>query len=155
MKIVLVVEGSSEKQLPAFLKRWLDAQALPQRVGIHVVSFDGNAKLLREAAQRTRLHLQESDTLAVFSLLDLYGLPIEYPAHASDRNAKIVFARNYVSGLIDQPDRPRFHPHFAVHEFEAWLLSDRSLFPNINLPAKCDRPEEVDFDTHRPGCSIT
>ena len=41
MKFILFVEGHTERQvLPAFLKRWLDAQ-LAQPVGIKVVRFEG------------------------------------------------------------------------------------------------------------------
>ncbi len=42
----------------------------------------------------------------------------------------------------------RFRQHFAVHETEAWLLSDPSLFPRAitsRLPARGDRPESVNF----------
>lgn len=41
MKIVLFVEGHTEKKsLPDFFKRWLDPQ-LPERIGIKVVRFEG------------------------------------------------------------------------------------------------------------------
>ena len=38
---------------------------------------------------------------------------------------------------------------FAVHEFEAWLLSQPTIFPRdivATLPGKIAQPETVDFD---------
>ena len=41
MKLVLFVEGYTErKALPDFFRRWLDPRA-PQRVGIKIVRFEG------------------------------------------------------------------------------------------------------------------
>jgi hypothetical protein len=44
---------------------------------------------------------------------------------------------------------PRFRQHFAVHETEAWLLSDPSILPKqvrAALPRRCERPETVNFE---------
>jgi hypothetical protein len=144
VKIVLLMEGWTEKELPPFLKRWLDPQ-LPQPISIQAVRFEGVHHFLDNVAKKTQLHLVNSDAIAVFGLLDLYGLRLDYPRHA-DRDHKIAFARNHIVNRITPADRPRFRQHFAVHETEAWLLSDPLLFPTLTLPSKCARPEEVDFD---------
>lgn len=144
MKIVLLVEGWTEKELPPFLKRWLDSQ-LPQPVRIQPVRFEGNAHYLDNVANKTRFHLSSDDTIAVFGLLDLYGLKFDYPKHA-DRDQKIAHARAEIMRRIPEADRLRFRQHFAVHETEAWLLSDPRLFPTLKLPASSARPEDVDFD---------
>ena len=144
MKIVLLMEGWTEKQLPEFFKRWLDPQ-LPRSVGIQPVRFEGNPHFLKDFAGKTAFHLQREDTIAVFGLLDLYGLKLEYPKH-SDRDQKIKFAREYVTNKIAPADRPRFRQHFAVHETEAWFLSEPRLFQSITLPKQCERPEDVNFD---------
>ena len=145
MKIVLLVEGWTEKELKPFIKRWLDTQLSPQTVGLQVVRFEGNAQFLRDVAGKTHFHLSLNDTIAVFGLLDLYGLKLDYPKQAG-RDQKIKFARDHIVNKIAPADRPRFRQHFAVHETEAWFLSDPRLFSTIKLPAKCDRPEEVNFD---------
>jgi len=144
MKIVLLMEGWTEKQLPEFFKRWLDPQ-LPQHVGIQPVRFEGNPHYLKDFAGKTTFHLQRADTIAVFGLLDLYGLKLEYPKH-SDRDQKIKFARELFTNKIEPADRPRFRQHFAVHETEAWFLSEPRLFQSITLPKQCERPEDVNFD---------
>lgn len=145
VKIVLLVEGWTEKELPLFLKRWLDPQ-LAQPVGIQAVRFNGATDFMDNVATKTRLHLTDRNTIAVFGLLDLYGLRLPYPKHA-EREERTTFAKNQILQRINADDRTRFRQHFAVHEIEAWFLSDPRLFlPNITLPAKCNRPEEVDFD---------
>jgi hypothetical protein len=89
--------------------------------------------------------LARDDSVAVFGLLDLYGLKLDYPRHA-ERDQRIDFARAEITKRIDATCQPRFRQHFAVHETEAWLLSDTRLFPTLTLPANCARPEEVDFN---------
>ena len=143
MKIVLLIEGWTEKELPSFLKRWLDPQ-LPQPIGIQSVRSEGANHFLENVAIKTSLHLSNSDTVAVFGLLDLYGLILNYPRHA-ERDQKIAFARKHIVSRVAPADRPRFRQHFAVHETEAWFLSDPRLFPTITLPASCAYPEDVDF----------
>ena len=151
MKIVLFVEGKTEKELPPFLKRWLDPQIPQQKqIGIQAVRFEGVNHFLENVSIKANLHLASKDTLAVFGLLDLYGLKLDYPKHA-DRDQKIAFARAEITKRIDAANRLRFQQHFAVHETEAWLLSDTRLFPTITLPANCARPEEVDFDEPPSG----
>jgi Domain of unknown function (DUF4276) len=142
MSIVLLMEGYTERELPPFLKRWLDPRLAQRAVRISPVRYNGNGAYLADVHDRTHFHLQQPDTLAVFGLLDLYELKLSYPRNSS-RNQRIAFARNHIVNLVDPADRPRFHQYFAVHEFEAWLLSDPGLFPSIKLPASCAQPEQV------------
>jgi hypothetical protein len=144
MKIVLLIEGWTEKELPPFLKRWLDTQ-LPQPIRIQPVRFEGNQHYLDDVANKTHLHLATAETIAVFGLLDLYGLKLDYPKYA-DRDQRIKFARDHITDRITPAYRPRFRQHFAVHETEAWFLSEPRLFQSITLPKQCERPEDVNFD---------
>src|SRR3990172_8340608 len=69
VRLVLLVEGWTEKELPAFLKRWLDPQ-LPRPIGIHAVRLPGAPNFVNNVAKRVRSHLtHEEDTIAVFGLL--------------------------------------------------------------------------------------
>ncbi len=145
MKIVLFVEGWTEKALPLFLKRWLDPQLAPYTIAVTPVRFNGVNDFLDNLANKARLHLDAPGTIVVVGLLDLYGLRLAYPKHA-DRDQKIAFARMEITNRIEKAYRPRFRQHFAVHETEAWFLSDPLLFSAITLPDKCARPEEIDFD---------
>lgn len=146
MRIVLFVEGWTETALPAFLKRWLDPR-LERPVGLRpVVRFDGVRDYLSGMARKAQLYLAEDDTLAVFGLLDLHGLPLDFPKNM-DRDARIAWARQQIESKIAEPYRDRFRQHFAVYETEAWLLSNPALFPapvRKRLPGKPS--EEINFN---------
>ncbi len=148
MKFILFVEGHTEdKALPKFLKRWLDPQ-LPSPVGIKTVRFEGWPQLVKDAPTKARMHLQgpdKADIIAVISLLDLYG-PTIYPEHVSSAAAKHDWAKQFLEAAVGQE---KFFQFFAVHEVEAWLLSDPTIFPpevRKVLPPKAKQPETVNFN---------
>ena len=148
MRFVLFVEGHTEDiALPAFLKRWLDPR-LGQPVGIRTVRFDGWAALLKDAPLKAHMHLNspaKADLIAVISLLDLYG-PTFYPSHLIAGDARYAWARGHIEAQVKHP---RFFQFFAMHELEAWLLSDPRIFPaeiKKSLPGKVANPETVNFD---------
>lgn len=146
MKFVLFVEGETERALPPSLKRWLDPK-LPQRVGITPVRFTGWAELRREVRKRAHLHLngpQANDIIAVIVLLDLYG-PDFYPAHLTEAYERYEWAKREIEREVGHP---KFRQFFAVHETEAWLLSEPKLFPDEvrrGFPSRVDKPETVNF----------
>ena len=150
MKFVLFVEGHAErKAIGAFLKRWLDPQ-LQSPVGISTVRFSGYGELLRDVAKRAKTVLNDprggSDVIAVVSLLDFYGPTFSYPRGVDGVQERCQWAKQHIEGLVDHE---RFRHFFAVHEFEAWLLSTPGLFPREvqqHLPRQA--PETV--NTNRP-----
>jgi len=148
MRFVLFVEGHTEDiALPSFLKRWLDPR-LSASVGIRTVRFDGWAALLKDAPIKANMHLNgpaQKDIIAVISLLDLYG-PTFYPPNLIATDARYDWARGYIEAQVKHP---RFFQFFAVHEVEAWLLSDTRIFPTEvkkSFPGKVAHPERVNFD---------
>lgn len=143
MNFALFVEGPTERALSAFLKRWLDPQ-LARPVGVKPVSFRGSGDYTKSFAQRARKDLASSQLIAVVGLLDLYGAGLQFPADLTT-NSKYIWAK---ADLEKQVGDPRFRQHFAVHETEAWLLSDPAIFPATirpHLQAFEDRPESVNF----------
>jgi len=146
MKILLFVEGDTEnKTLPDFLKKWLDSK-LDNRISVEPIVFSGCGDYLKRAGKKSQLHLDNSEVIAIFGLLDLYGLP-EKCKGGNTVDEKIDFARKRIIESLPEECRPRFRQHFAVHELEAWLLSDPDIFPRgIKLPVECGNPETVDFD---------
>ena len=145
MKFILFVEGYTEKKaLSDFFKRWIDPR-LDQRVGLKIVRFEGWPELIKDSPQKARLYLEENDVIAVFALLDLYG-PTIYPDGMQGANERYKWAKSYLERKVENP---RFHQYFAVHETEAWLLSNPDLFPKAvknALPAGVQNPEEINFD---------
>ncbi len=148
MKLVLFVEGHTEKKaLPDFLKRWLDPQ-LPHPIGIAIVRFEGWHDYVDDIVKKVALHLSGktgADKVGAIGLLDLYG-PTFYPAHTTSVADRYQWAK---ADLEKKVDHPRFRQHFAVHETEAWLLSQPGLLPSAvhaALPGRCAQPETVNFN---------
>jgi hypothetical protein len=148
VKFVLFVEGPTERAaLPDFFKRWLDPQ-LSEPVGVRAVQFNGWSDYVRGIPAKANLNLSGksgADVIAGIGLLDLYG-PTFYAQGITTAVQKHDWARRYIEQAVNNP---RFRQFFAVHETEAWLLSNPALLPDAvskALPGRCARPEEVNFD---------
>jgi len=145
MKFVLFVEGHTERKcLQMFLKGWLDPR-ISQPVRMKVVRFNGWQDLAKDASRRAQMYLEGpdcDDIIGVVALLDLYG-PTFYPHNAATVRDRVEWARSHLEGQLCNP---RFRFFLAVHETEAWLLSDPLLFPSAvrrAFPARVEHPEEV------------
>jgi hypothetical protein len=148
MKFILFVEGYTEdKALPQFLKKWLDPR-LVNPIGIKTVRFEGWQELDKDAPRKANMHLngpQRGDIIAVISLLDLYG-PTFYPPYLTNSTERCVWAKKHIE---DNVDHPKFFQFFAVHEIEAWLLSEPDIFPfdvKRAFPETIQQPESINFD---------
>ncbi len=152
MKFVFFVEGHTEKEaISSFLKRWLDPRT-PKKVAIKVVRFDGWPELVKDLHKKSNMYLDGPDRdniIAVLSLLDLYG-PTFYPGNRTTAKERLEWGTQHLEKMVA---RPRFHAFFAVHEFEAWLLSQPAVFPSrVQGAVKeiTDVPETVNFE--KPPC---
>lgn len=148
MRFVLAVEGGTEKRvLQAFLERWLNAE-LPQRVGVQIVSLNGYGNFRRKIEKTARNHLHGPDNneiIAVIGLMDLYG-PQFYPDHLAQPEERRQWGVTHFQQKVDQD---RFRMFFAVHELEAWLLSQPDIFPRevrSAIQSISSQPENVNFD---------
>lgn len=149
MRFILFVEGFTEKEaVGGFLQRWLD-QRLTQRVGVKLVNLKGNRGFNKDIADKVRFHLappRGGGVIAAIGLLDLYkGAP--YPEDKTSVKDRYEWGVQYYERLVDNAN---FRMFFAVHETEAWLLSDPSIFARevqslVKKPIR-DRPESVNFD---------
>lgn len=149
-----MVEGRTERDsAAAFLKRWLDPQ-LREPVGIQTVSFDGYADLVRKMPTKAQMHLRgpkQREIVAVYGLLDLYG-PTFYPADKTTAEERFAWGKEFFENEVSDP---RFRVSFAVHEFEAWLLSQPEIFPvdvRQALSPASQHPEQVNFN--RPPAKL-
>lgn len=148
MRFVLFVEGETEQEvIGPFLKRWLDPQ-LQRKVGIQAVRFTGWAKLLRELPASTRRYLDDIDSgevIAVIGLMDLFGPTFTFPKDAQTVAERKTWAIREIESNVKSP---HFRMFFAIHEIEAWLLSQPEIFPpaiRSNLPKTA--PEAVNSRT--------
>lgn len=124
MKIVLFVEGKTETYLPQFFQRWLAPPRVPASVGIAAVNLRGVANYRSEIRKRTLVALAEPGVIGAIGLIDFYASGLRYPA------GNIWHQYNWARQTIQsEVNHPRFRQHFAVHETEAWLLSEPDNFP--------------------------
>src|SRR5690242_8537165 len=114
MKLVLFVEGYTEKALPELFKRWLDPQ-LSRPIGIKVVRFEGWRDYYGEIAKKVALNLSGkagADVAGAVGVLDLYG-PTFYPSDKTAASDRYSWAKAHIEQKVNHP---RFRQHFAVHE---------------------------------------
>jgi len=150
MKFVLFIEGHTEKKaLPQFFKKWLDPR-LAKPVGIKTVRFEGWQELVKDAPKKALMHLngsEQRDVIAVIALIDLYG-PTFYPADKQTSKDRYDWAKAHLEKKVNHS---KFRQFFAVHETEAWLLSNPELFPaeiKKALHTIAQHPETINFDEH-------
>lgn len=104
--------------------------------------------MVKDTPQKARMYLngpQKNEIIAVISLLDLYG-PTFYPDRFTESKERFDWAK---ADMENKVDHPRFFQFFAVHEVEAWLLSQPDLFPlevKTVFPLKIQNPEKVNFN---------
>ncbi len=164
MRFILLVEGYTEKEvLKDFLERWFDYKyqqgELKQHIRFRTKRFDGWHSLVNDVAKESKLQLEDrkknQEIISVISLLDLYGSNKDgfYPANKKSVNERYEWGKNHIEQKVRRQLKPsdhkRFVHFFAVHEIEAWLLSDPNIFPtNIQraLPNKIAEPEKVNFN---------
>ena len=137
-RIVILCEGKTEEMaIEHFIRPQWEKDGLAS-VGLQ--TRDLRAKL-EDIFQRVPVHLGQPGVLAVFTLVDLYGMDrVRHKTdHSLEKNVEEVRA-----WLKDDFDADDFHPHVSVHELEAWLLADGQC---IDTDIKPDRKaEEKDFD---------
>ena len=148
MLLLILVEGDTEdKVLAGFLARWLNSR-LKENVVIKTINFKGYANYYKEAAQKAIMHLNSprgEALVAVVGLLDLYG-PNFFPANVCSVDEKYWWAKVHMEQKVDSK---KFKQHFAVHELEAWLLSDPSIFSDViskGVKEVTDAPELVNSE---------
>ena len=148
MRFLLLVEGKTEyKAIGEFVARWLN-QRLTQSVGVHAANLKGTGRFDSKLRPKVEHYLEQDrrgEIIAIIGLRDLYG--VEFPADRS------TVAERYNWGVERQQQTvgdARFRMFFAVHETEAWLLSQPAVFPprvkERFQNTWTQRPEQVDFN---------
>ena len=116
--------------------------------------FSGCGDYLSGFAKKAMIRLNgptRDEIIAVIGLLDLYGLPGNfYPSHLNEAKERYEWAKQELQSRVRHE---KFLQFFAVHELEAWLLSNPDLFPyevRNAFPGSVADPESVNFN-HSPG----
>ena len=149
MKFVVFVEGYLERTvLRSFLSSWLNSATM-RRVGIDVIRFQGGSEFRNKLPSAVRRHLHgpsNVDLIAAIGMLDLYGVNY-YPNHVSTVEDRYDWLCQHVEREVNCA---KFHMFCAVHELEAWILSQPEILPaevRRALPGRVQSPERVNFDS--------
>jgi hypothetical protein len=144
MKISIIVEGKTEKAFIPYLRNFLKNRLTGDNPKLDVFPYDGRIPKedkLRRVVENLLGGRKPADH--VIALTDVYTgtTPPDF-TNAQDAKTKM---RQWVG------NEPRFHPHAAQYDFEAWLLP---YWPTIQKLAKHNRaapggnPETVNH--HNP-----
>jgi hypothetical protein len=127
VRIAIIVEGATEATFKEALLNFLRARLPGEMPKLDFLPEDGRIPKADKLRRKVELLLRQND--AVIALTDVYTgtTPPEF-MDASDAKRKM---RHWVG------PEPRFHPHAAQHDFEAWLLP---YWPAIQKLAGSDRP---------------
>jgi hypothetical protein len=80
---------------------------------------------LDKVAPFARNYLDEPNVLAVFTLIDLYGMTLVTHPPNDELDAKVRRVQNWLRIQLGQHARSRdFKPYISVHEVEAWILAE-------------------------------
>jgi hypothetical protein len=145
----LIVEGKTEKAFLPYLRKFLESRLPNKMPRLDVNLYDGRIPTgdkLKRDIQRLLSGQFPSDY--VIALTDVYtgSQPPEF-VNANDAKEKM---RLWVG------QEPRFHPHVALHDFEAWLLPYWTSIQKLaghNKTAPTGKPETVNH-TNPPAYRI-
>lgn len=140
VRIAILVEGATERAFKPVLLGFLAPRLAGRMPRLDFLPQDGRIPKAEKLRRDVRLLLRDHD--AVIALTDVYTgtTPPDF-ADAADAKAKM---RAWVGA------EPRFHPHAAQHDFEAWLLP---YWPRVqrlagnDLPPPAAAPESVNHAT--------
>lgn len=105
--------------------------------------FKGGLGSFRQVADDLRRLLQDTSAIAVTTLLDLYGLPDDFPGTASPLQARARAAHLEVEMHRAMGSPPRLIPHLSVHEFEAFLFVNPGRAPSVFSDEQQRRMTEI------------
>ncbi len=117
----MLCEGDSEElAVKWFLRRQLEEAGL-KGVSLHPINL---AAKLEDIFVKTRLFQHEPGVVAVFTLIDLYGMNRVRHAPDTTLDEQVATVRYWQrQGIPDVPGS-FFHAHVCVHDIEAWFLAE-------------------------------
>lgn len=138
MRLSLIVEGKTEVAFREALRRFLESRLAGRMPKLDPVLCDGRIPTgpkLNRLVQNLLSGSHPSD--AVIALTDVYTGTREFEDGADAKSKMRVWVGN----------EPRFHPHVAQHDFEAWLLPHWDTIQRLaghNKAPPGGEPESVD-----------
>lgn len=141
MKISVLVEGKTEKVFLPFLREFLEKKLDGRMPKIDPFPYDGRIPKGNELRRRVEALLSygKSPSDAVVALTDVYTGSNDFTDGADAKQKMQSWVGN----------NPRFYPHVAQYDFEAWLLpfwSDIQKLAGHNKGAPAGTPESVNHN---------
>jgi len=134
VEVFVFVEGQTEE---AFVNRLLGPHLAPRGVHLHPIlpgkpstsGTRGGGVPTYRVLKRDLLRELSSDTthqVMLTTMIDLYGLPSDYPGHsqAASLTDPHVRAKHIEHAMLADVGDARLMPYLQVHEFEALLLAE-------------------------------
>jgi hypothetical protein len=137
LKITILVEGRTEMAFLPYLRAFLKPR-VPQMPRLDPFPYHGRIPT-HDKLRRVVERLLDTGSEAVIALTDVYTGTRDF-LDAADAKAKM-------RGWVGQ--EPRFYPHAAQHDFEAWLLPYWTTIQALaghNRGAPPGPPEQVDHN---------
>ena len=140
MKIVLIIEGETERVFLPYLRKFLETRLEGNMLKLVSHKYDGRIPTKEKLKRVVENHLSRKDAADfVIALTDVY----------TDRNNPIfkdaADAKEKMRLWVGS--EPRFFPHTALHDFEAWLLpywtTIQKLSGGHNMTCPGNNPETV------------
>lgn len=128
-KVLILVEGyAEEKFVKAILKPYFEPK------GIFVIPINlkgvGNYTIIRNEVNRL---LKDSSSSLVTTMIDLYRIPSDFPQKkgVTKTHTGIQKVNILEKGFREDIGVDKFLPYLQLHEFEALLFSDVSMFSKL------------------------
>jgi hypothetical protein len=121
-RIVVLCEGDTEEgAVEHFIARQWKADGFGS-VALGHRNLRGDLKKVGPFACDS---LDRADVLAVFTLVDLYGMRLVVHPPDDELLAKVERVQTWLRAQVDGHRRAQdFFPHVSVHEVEAWILAE-------------------------------
>jgi hypothetical protein len=140
MKIAIIVEGKTEKVFMPYLRAYLEKHLADKMPKLISSCYDGRIPKedkLKRVVEKLLIGRNAADY--VIALTDVYTGTSDF-GDAANAKGKM---RKWVG------EEPRFHPHAAQHDFEAWLLPYWNTIQKLaghNKTAPSGNPEMVNHN---------
>ncbi len=120
-KIIILCEGDTEElAIRHFVSRQWQAEGLTS-VGLQNINLRGR---LQDIVTKAPLFLDDDDNLAVFTLIDLYGMDRVNHNANDGPEVKVNRVRGWLKNQVSHRRSNSFFPHVSVHETKALILAE-------------------------------
>lgn len=145
---MILCEGDTEEiAVKHFIRRQWETDGL-RTIGLHPINLNGKLEDVFSYVPRYR---RDSQVIAVFTLLDLYGMNRVQHAPHDNLSDKVARVKIWLRGNFGAVCADFFYPHISVHEVEAWLLAEGGCLAKRLKDAKIQpnpNTEIQNFDNH-------